>query len=77
MKITYCISTSDVDIEDGYPEWEESCDDLSDLSEIVKRAENYGVPSHRLTVMESWIDDESIMQFNVLGSAEEILYKTT
>ena len=73
MIIVYDVSTSDADIEDGYPEWSESCTNKNDLSEIAKRAEKYGIPPHRLTVMECWEDEEMGAQWNVLGSLEEIL----
>jgi len=69
----YDVSTSEEDIAAGYPEWSESCETLEELPGVAERAARYGVPAHRLTVMEIWTDPEMGEQFDVIGSLEEVL----
>lgn len=72
---TYSISTTDADTEDGYPEYCEEVATKAELLGVAKRAAVYGIPPHRLTVLECFGEDEVgefESQFHNLGSLEEV-----
>jgi hypothetical protein len=73
MKIDdYIIATQEADHEDGYPEYEDSADSSEGLKAAAKRAEDYGVPIHRLTVTAYWTTEHG-KQHDILGNLEEVL----
>lgn len=73
---TYSVSTTEMDIEDGYPEYSAEVTTLEALRQVAEEAEAYGIPVHRLTVLECFDDDEIdefMSEFAHLGSLEEVL----
>jgi len=68
------ISTCDLDVEDGYPEFNMEIQHKGQLQEVIKKAEKADIPLHRLDVM--YYDEESD-EFEFLGNFESILEEET
>ena len=51
-KTIYNVSTTDADVEAGYPEFSKSCFSIKETLETITNAKTEGIPSYRLTVCE-------------------------
>ncbi len=72
----YSVETKDNDIEAGFPEYSEEVKTKEELTEVAKRVADYGIPLHRVSVMECLEDDEVSdfeSQYDDLGTLEEVL----
>jgi hypothetical protein len=67
------LATQDVDVEAGYADYTDTVDSFEALPYAAKRAVEYGVPPHRLTVT-AYFDTQYGRQHDILGTLEEVLY---
>ena len=68
----YEISTCEIDIEDGYPDYCDEADSKEELEQTALKAIAYGLPPHRLTVTERWEEDGEEYHEQI-GTLEEVL----
>lgn len=64
----YIISTTDIDHEDGYPEFLEEAITQQNFNAIAEKAKEKGIPLYRLSVMEY---DEKSDDYEYLGAFDQ------
>ena len=69
--MSYIIGTYESAIEDGAPDYCDEVDSLEQLSEVIKRAEDYGMTLTDLNIMK-YDPDSGGSDYDDLGSLQEL-----
>lgn len=69
----FIVETTDADVEAGYPEFRDNFYDSKGCVRVLLNASKKGIPPHRLTVTQVWIDDNAEYQTEDHGCLEEFL----
>lgn len=57
--VTFLVTTNDVDVDAGYPEYSDSFKHITELLPVIERAEVSGVPLHRLSIIEVYSNPDT------------------